>query len=372
MTDNLNDFPAPFLGGPLTGRTEGLAGKRNADGAALAFANCKAYGYVPVAAPAAGQTVTVDGEAKAVKATADGRPYVDVLSRKGETIAGWFGYPGSEHLMVAHCVLCGQTVTVYNSHVRRGSSHTGCTARGKAARVAAVSELTGAPVVAPGPQTQRNGSSAPVEAPAATEATEAKATAKKTRTRAVKASAASRPAPAPAARPPKPKAPKSASAPVGRPLGKVQWEALRMMFTWHQTAPNTEPGTWNTELPGWHIGASVSATVRVMESLRNRGLVTLDGKVYRMTDEGVSAYRAGHGPDGYRSTLTVDVDAEATGGGLEADADQAPELDADDVQAVGRLAERAGLTPAPRRPRSARAPKDDQAETFPALRSLLF
>ncbi|MFC9342872.1 hypothetical protein ACFT0G_06105 [Streptomyces sp. NPDC057020] len=357
MTETLTDFAAPFLGGPLAGRTEGLAGKRNADGAALAFANCRAYGYVPVTAPGAGTVLTVNGEHQAVRVDADGRAYIDVLSRKGETIAGWFGYPGSEHLMVAHCVLCGQTVTVYNSHVRRGSSHTGCTARGKAARVAAVAKLTGAPVVAPGPQTQRNGSSAPVEAPPVTEATEAKTRARTARTRAVKDSAAGRPAPAPAARPPRGRA--------GRPLGSMQWEALRGMFTCTQTWPAMEAGSWNPAVPGWHLGTSVSATRRVMESLRTWGLVAWDGSLYRMTDEGVSAYRAGHGPDGYRMRKPV------TGGGLEEDADQAPELDAADTAAVGRLAARAGLTPAGPRPRSARAPKDD-GSGFESLRSLLF
>lgn len=336
MTANLANFPAPFLGGPLTGRTEGAAGKRNADGSALAFANCRAYGYIPVQAPDAGTVLTVNGEDQAVKVDASRRPYIDVLSRKGETIAGWFGYPGSEHLMVVHCVLCGQTVTVYNSHVRRGASHTGCSARGKAARVAAVAELTGAPVVAPGPQSQPNGSTkAAEESPTAAEATEATETASTARTRAVAASAKTRPAPAPEAKPPRARA--------GRPLGAVQWDALRMMFTWHQTAPSAEQGTWVPALPGWHIGASVSATRRVMESLKARGLVTWNGSLYRMTDEGTAAYRNGYGPDGYRTSAGLVVDGDGQGDGHDV-----PELDADDERAMRRLAERAGLKPKPK------------------------
>lgn len=292
MTANLENFPAPFLGGPLTGKTEGASGKRNADGAARAFANCKAYGYRPASAPAVGETITVDGESKTVKADADGRRFVDVLSRKGEIIAGWFGYPGSEHLMIVHCVICDQWATVYNSHVRRGASHSGCTARGKAARVAAVEAMTGAAVVAPGPQVQPNGSTGRT-APAAevSEATEATETAETVKAEAAEDAAESRPEPEPEAQPPK-------GAKV-RPLGSNQWRALDGMLNHPASMPGLESGVWDSGRPGWHLG-TLSGTVRIFDSLTRAGLVThADGR-YEITAEG----RARHAADD-RTRLTV-------------------------------------------------------------------
>jgi hypothetical protein len=283
MTTTPENFPAPFLGGPLTGKSEGAAGQRNMDSAALSFANCKAYGYVPLTAPEAGTVLTVDGESKTVKVDAQGRAYVDVLSRKGELIAGWFGYPGSEHLMIVHCMICDTVATVYNSHVRRGSSHTGCTARGKAARVKAVETMTGQAVKAPGPQVQPNGSTGrAAEAAPVAEATEATESADMVRADAAAQSADSRPAPEPEAQPPK-------TAKV-RALGANQWRALDGML---HTTPQfgMDAGTWDSSRPGWHLG-TLSGTARVMDALVRSGHLALDGTRYTITEQGRAAHAA--------------------------------------------------------------------------------
>jgi len=211
------NFPAPFLGGPLKGKDTGAAGKRNTDGAARAFANCGAYGYLPLSAPKAGATIVLDGESRTVQVDADGRGFVEVVSRKGETIAAWFGYPGSEHLMVVYCGLCQKIAAVYNSHVRRGAGHHGCSTRGKAERVAEVEKRTGQKVTAPGPQIQPNGSTPKGEPQTAAEATEATEGAQTSRATVAAESGAKRTAaPRPKPRPPKGQADNSESAPALR------------------------------------------------------------------------------------------------------------------------------------------------------------
>ncbi|AEM88846.1 hypothetical protein [Streptomyces violaceusniger] len=323
MSDVFANFPAPYLGGPLTGKTEGAAGKRNADGAARAFDNFRAYGYIPATAPAVGSVIVVDEETKTVKADADGRAYVDVLSRKGETIAGWFGYPGSEHLTVAYCVICKQYATVYNSHVRRGSSHAGCTARGRAARVAAVEIMTGEKITAPGPQEQPNGATRAPEAPEATEATESAAT---VRAQAAEKSADSRPAPAPATQPPKPAA--------VRPLGSNQWRALDGMLNTSPRFAGLAAGEWDSARPGWQL-ATLSGTERVMESLTRSGHVAKTGTRYTITGKG----RAEHAADP-RTKSTDDGPQE---GAARADLVTAPKPSAPRTAAKGAPAEPTGM-----------------------------
>jgi len=170
--------PAPWLAGPLNGRET----TRNRDSAALAWERMTGFGYIPLA-------------------SSDGSEYFEVKGRHGETLKVWYGYPGTEHLMAVHCLLCGKDTYAYYSHMARGSSHSQCTVRGKAARVAAMEERTGAPVTMRPRQDQPNGATrrAPDAAPVA-EATE---TADTSRAQAVTASADSRPAPQPEAMPPK-------------------------------------------------------------------------------------------------------------------------------------------------------------------------
>ncbi|MGW2419018.1 hypothetical protein ACWC0C_07095 [Streptomyces sp. NPDC001709] len=292
--------PAPFLGGPLADRNT----PRNAEGAARFFAQCAAYGYIPMQAEEAGTDDCTKTRCSGVHS----------------------GYAGSEHRTRLACALCGaEDLAQYPSHIRRGAGHTGCPFRGKAARVAAVERLTGAPVQAPAPAEYRNGHGgtlgqepepAPVE-----DAAEAVETAEQTRSVAVETAAKSRPAPAPKTRPPR--------------VGAAMWRALEGFFTTAASFPNVPAGTWDAERPHW-VDGTKGATLRAMEACERAGLVTRTGSLFRITAAGESAYRAGY-------------DASATA------PDDGTDLDADDRRAVKRLAESAGLAPKTRTPRRSRS-----------------
>ncbi|MFD8335506.1 hypothetical protein ACFV42_23030 [Streptomyces solisilvae] len=319
--------PPVFLAGPLKGREN----KRNRDSAALAWERMTGFGYIPRVSP-------------------DGSEFFEVTGRHGETLKVWYGYPGTEHLMAVHCVLCNQDVYAYYSHTARGSSHAGCTVRGKANRVKAMEALTGAPVTMRPRQDQPNGyTKGTQEAAPVAEATEAAETADTNRTRAAKDAAESRPAPEPEAQPPK-------SANV-RPLGSHQWRALDGMLNTSPGFSGLTEGEWDASRPGWHLG-SVSRTKKIMDSLVRAGHVTREGAHYTITEQG----RATHAAD--ERTAHPDTDTQQDG------PDDGSELDAGDRAAVGRLAKSAGLIPARKPTAPDQRPAAGETGTA-ALRGLL-